>query len=108
MQWEWPFPNSHVLLADVLRAAVPVVVRVVGVVRDQPAQQGGEVLEHAALELVDADAAGRVRRVDGADAVDDAGLGDDRLDLVGDVGDMEAASCPELALALEDLHGARV
>ena len=62
-----------VLLADVLGAPVPVVVGVVGLVGDQPAKQRPEVLEHSALVLVDPDAAGRVRRVDAADPVDDAG-----------------------------------
>ena len=77
MQCAWPFADFLVLLADVLGAAVPVVVRVVRLVRDQPAQERAEVLEHAALVLVHAHAARRVRRVDAADAVDDARLADD-------------------------------
>ena len=65
-----PVADLHVLRADVLGAAVPVVVRVVVALgRDEPAEQRREVLEEAALELVDADAAGRVRRVDAGDAV---------------------------------------
>ena len=87
----------HVLLADVLGAAVPVVVGVVGLVRDEPAQQRAEVLEHAALVLVHADAARRVGRVDEADAVLDARLPDDLRHLVGDVGDVEAPGGRELA-----------
>ena len=104
MQCAWPFADLHVLLADVLGAAVPVVVRVVRLVRDQPAQERAEVLEHAALVLVHAHAAGRVGRVDAADPVDDAGLADDLRDLVGDVGDVEAAGRLEVPLRLEDLH----
>ncbi len=61
MQWACPFGDLHVLLADVLRAAVPVVVGVVGLVRHEAAQEPAEVFEHAALVLVHADAAGRVR-----------------------------------------------
>src|SRR5689334_23823257 len=38
-------PDGHVLLADVLGAPVPVVVRVVLVARDEALQKGGEVLE---------------------------------------------------------------
>src|SRR5262245_39425164 len=52
-------PLIHVLGADVLGAAVPVVVRVVALPWDEPEQHLGEVLEEAPLELVHADAAGR-------------------------------------------------
>ena len=101
-------PDFLVLFADVLGAPVPVVVRVVRLVRDQPAQQGAEVLEHAALVLVDPHAAGRVGRVDAADAVDDAGLADDLTHLVRDVRHMEASGRLEVPLGLEDLHRRRV
>src|SRR5205085_4857928 len=57
----------HVLGADVLGATVPVVVGVVALVRDEPAEQHREVVEEPVLELVDANAAGRVRRVDAGD-----------------------------------------
>src|SRR6185503_21333615 len=42
----------HVLLADVLGAAVPVVVGVVRLVGDEPAEERPEVLEHAPLVFV--------------------------------------------------------
>jgi len=47
-----------------------------------------------------------VGRVDAADPVDDPGLEDDLAHLLGDVRDVKAAACPEVALLLEDLHGA--
>jgi hypothetical protein len=96
-----------VFLADVLRTAVPIVVRVVGLVRDEAAEQGAKVLEHAALVFVDAHTARRMGRVDAADPVDDAGLADDLRDLGGDVGDVEAAAGLELTLRLEHLHRRR-
>ncbi len=74
--------------------------------RDQSAQQSGEVLEHPGLELVHPHAAGGVRRVDAADAVDHAGLGDDGAHFFGDVRDVKAAAGPEMAFLLEDLHSA--
>lgn len=97
----------HVLGADVLGAAVPVVVRVVGVVRDEPLQQLAEVLEEAGLHLVHADAARRVRRVDAGDPVDHAALADGRPDVLGDVGDGEPAGGAQPRLVLEDLHRRR-
>src|SRR4030095_15909246 len=57
----------HVLGADVLGTAVPVVVRVVVLARDETQEQLREVLQEALLELVDADATGGVRRVDAGD-----------------------------------------
>ena len=108
MQCAWPFADFLVLFADVLGAPVPVVVRVVRLVRDQPPQQRAEVLEHAALVLVDAHAAGRVGRVDAADAVHDARFADDLRDFVGDVGDVQAPGGLEVPLRLEDLHRGRV
>src|SRR5207253_9539465 len=97
-------PDVHVLRTDVLGATVPVVVRVVRLARHEPPQQLGEVLQEAGLELVDAHAAGRVRRVDAGDPVLDSALADGVADLVGDVGDRETACRPELTLVLEDLH----
>ncbi len=96
--------DLHVLLADVLGAAVPVVVGVVRLVRDEAPQERAEVLEHPALVLVHTDAARRVRRVDAADPVEDAGLTDDLRDVLGDVGDVKAAGRLEVPLGLEDLH----
>jgi hypothetical protein len=81
------------------------VVRLVG---DEPPEQRPEVLEHAALVLVDAHAAGRVRRVDEADPVLDARLAHDLGDVGGDVRDVQAAGRLELPLRLEDLHARRV
>ena len=94
-----------VLLVDVLRAPVPVVVRVVVLGRDEPLQHHGEVLEEPALPLVDAHRARRVRRVDAADAVLDAALADRVAHLVGDVGHREPARRAQLHLTLERLHG---
>src|SRR5262249_40040206 len=71
-----------------------------------PPEQPREVLEHPRLEFVHPHAAGGVRRVDAADAVDDPRLEHDLAHLFGDVRDVEAAACPEVALLLEDLHGA--
>jgi hypothetical protein len=93
-----------VLRADVLGAEVPVVVSVVLAGRDEPAEQPGEVLEQARLELVHADAARRVWRVDADDAVGDPALLDALLDLFGDVADLETRLSPHLMLGLEDLH----
>src|SRR5690348_6403810 len=94
----------HVLRADVLGAAIPIVVRVVGVARDQALEHVGEVLQEAALELVDAHATRRVRRVDASDPVDDAAFADDLDDLLGDVADRQSAAGSKLRLLLEDLH----
>ena len=80
-----PVALVHVLGADVLGAAVPVVVCVVVVGRAEPAEQLAEVLEEPLLELVHAHAAGRVRGVDAGDAVLDAALLDCFRDLVGDI-----------------------
>ena len=66
----------EVLRADVLRPPVPVVVRVVAVVRDEPAQELDEAVEEAVLRLGDPDAARGVRGVDACDAVLDAALAD--------------------------------
>src|SRR5260221_4196076 len=96
-----------VFLADVFRAAIPIVVRVVRLVRHETAQQRAEVLEHAALVLVDAHTAGRVGGVDAADPIDDTGLANDFRDLGGDVGDVQAAAGLELTLRLEHLHRRR-
>ena len=52
--------DLHILLADVLGAPVPVVVRVVVLGRDESLQENREVLEEAALPLVDPHRAGRV------------------------------------------------
>ena len=103
MQWA-PVRLLHVFLADVLGAVVPVVVRVVGLVRHEPAEQRAEVLEHAALVLVHPDAARRVRRIDRADAVLDAGLANDLRDIVGDVGEMPAPVVVNAPFGLEHLH----
>src|SRR5207248_3519006 len=94
----------HVLGADVLGAPVPVVVRVVALARDEALEQAREVLEEAALELVHADAARRVGRVDAGDAVGDAALAHGLADLLGDVADAQAARGSKLPLVLEDLH----
>src|SRR6266496_2418072 len=94
----------HVLGADVLGAAIPVVVRVVGVARDQALEHVCEVLQEPALELVDAHATGRVRRVDAGDPVDDAALADDLDHFLGDVADRQSAAGSKLRLLLEDLH----
>src|SRR5947208_11714778 len=97
-------PDVGVLRAEVFRAAPPVVVRVVLLGRDEPLQERSEVLEEARLELVDANAARRVRRVDAGDPVDDPAAFDGRDDVVGDVPDREPTGRPELLLLLEDLH----
>src|SRR5947209_3323538 len=62
-------PEVHVLGADVLGAAIPVVVCVVRLGRNEPLEQAGEVLQEAALELVHPDAARGVGRVDARDPV---------------------------------------
>src|SRR5688500_10717222 len=93
-------PELHVLRADVLGAAVPVVVRVVLLARDEAAQHADEVLEEAGLELVQAHTAGCVRRVAARDAVPDAAHGDAVSDVVGDVADLEAPSGAQAALKL--------
>jgi hypothetical protein len=100
--------DLHVLLADVLRAPVPVVVRVVVVARHEPPEQRGEVLEEAVLELVHANAGGRVRRVHAGDPVDDARLAHRVRDVVGDVAHREPTGRPQLALVVEDLHAPRL
>src|SRR5437764_1192761 len=87
--------------SDTPGAAISVVVRVVALARHEPAQELGEVLEEARLELVDAHAARRVRRVDAGDPVADPALADGLLDFLCDVGDGQAAGRPELCLALE-------
>src|ERR1700752_4796849 len=97
-------PLLHVLGADVLGAPVEVVVGVVALARDKPAEKLGEVLEETGLELVHPYAARRVRRVDARDAVDDAALANDLEHLIGDVADGKAAGRPEPRLALEDFH----
>src|SRR5205085_9267532 len=70
----------------------------------EPLQHAREVLEEAALELVHADAARRVRRVDAGDPVGDPALSHDLGDLVRDVADAQTPARPKLALVLEDLH----
>src|ERR671930_501742 len=95
-----PVPEVHVLGADVLGAAVPVVVRVVVVARHEPLQEGGEVVEEAALELVHTHATGRVRRVDAGDPVDDATLANGIDDLFGDVANRESAGRAQVPLVL--------
>src|SRR5437588_24452 len=97
--------DVHVLRTDVLRALVPIVVRVISLDRYEPSQQLREVLEEARLELVHAHAARGVRGVHARDAFLDATLPDRLRDLVGDVADAEAPGRPQLRLALEDLHG---
>src|SRR6266576_1940523 len=98
-------PEVHVLRADVLGALVPVVVGVVGLARDKPAEELGKVLDEPGLELVDANAARRVRRVDARDPLGDAALLDRLVDLVRDVPDGQPTCGSELGLALVDLHG---
>src|SRR5262245_1192828 len=97
-------PGGHVLLADVLGATIPIIVRVVLVARDEVLEQCREVLEEPVLELVHADAAGRMRRVDADDPVAHAALLDRLGDLVGDVPHGETSGRPEPSLVLEDLH----
>src|SRR5207249_1612589 len=63
-----------------------------------------EVLEESRLELVHADAARRVWRVDARDPVDDAALPDRVDDLIRDVRHGQAAARPQLLDVLEDLH----
>src|SRR4029453_9501136 len=94
----------HVLGADVLGPPVPVVVRVVLLAGNQGSPQAPEVLEEAGLELIHADDAGRVRRVDTGDAVADAAFSYALVDLFRDVADLEPAPCPQSALLLKDLH----
>src|SRR3954469_1620679 len=101
-----PVPDRHVLGTDVLRALVPVVVRVVRLARNESLQQLREVLEKSLLELVDAHAARRVRRVDARDALGDPTLADGLDDLFRDVANGQPARGPQFCLALEDLHGA--
>ena len=60
MQCEWPFEASMSSSGDVLGAAVPVVVRVVVLGGHEAPEENGEVLEEAALVLVDPHGAGRV------------------------------------------------
>src|SRR5881396_1466608 len=94
--------DGHVLLADVLGAAIPVVVRVVLVARDERFEQSREVLEEPVLELVDAHAARRVRRVDADDPVAHAALLDRLAAVVGDVPHGETPGRHEPSLVLED------
>src|SRR5437764_7498835 len=94
----------HVLGTDVFGAAIPVVVGVVRVTRDQALEHVGEVLQETALELVHAHATGRVRRVDAGDPVDDAALADYLDHFLGDVADRQSAAGAKLRLLLEDLH----
>src|SRR5262249_33942423 len=63
-----------------------------------------EIVEESLLELVHADAAGRVRRVDAGDPVLDAALLDRLGHLVRDIPDGQPAHCPQVRLALKDLH----
>ena len=106
MKCAWPFADLFVLVADVLGAPVPVVVRVIRLVRDQAPQERPEVVEHAPLVLVDTDAARGVRRVDAADPIDHARLADDLAHVVCDVRHMQAPGGLEVTLRLEDLHRA--
>jgi hypothetical protein len=94
----------HVLGAHVLSAPVPVVVRVVLLARNEPAEHPDEVVEEARFEFVHAHHARRVRRVHARDAVVDAALGNALSDFVGDVADLEATPRSQTALLLEDLH----
>ncbi len=105
MQCEWPLPNSWSSVAHVLGAAIPVVVGVVVLRRHEPLQHHGEVLEEPALPLVDAHRAGRVGRVDAADAGLDPALADGVAHLVRDVGHREPTRRAQLHLTLERLHG---
>src|SRR6266550_8644787 len=94
----------HVLRADVLGGARTVKKNIVGVARNQALEHVCEVLQEPALELVHAHAAGRVRRVDAGDPVDDAALADDLDHFLGDVADRQSAAGSKLRLLLEDLH----
>ena len=98
-------PEVHVLGTDILGPLVPVVVRVVRLSRHEALQELAEVLDEAGLELVHANAARRVRRVDARNPLEDAALGDGLVDLVGDVPDGEAPGRSQFRLPLEDLHG---
>src|SRR5205085_4840371 len=75
--------DVHVLWADVLGPAVPIVVRVVRLARDEPPQQLGEVLQEARLELVHAHAARGVGGVDAGDPVDDAAFANNFGNVLG-------------------------
>src|SRR5262249_1818311 len=97
----------HVLGADVLGAAVPVVVRVVALARHEPLEQSAEVLEEAGLHLVDAHAARRVRRVDASDPVAYPPPPDGGLPVLRAFRDGEASGRPQPRLMLEDLHRRR-
>src|SRR3954454_11152372 len=99
-----PVAEVHVSLADVLGAAVPVVVRVVGLARHEALEHVREVLQETALELVHPHATRGMRRVDAGDAVDDAALPDGLGHFLGDVADGQAAAGSKLSLVLEDLH----
>src|SRR5439155_27090348 len=96
----------HVLGADVLGAAVEVVVRVVALGGYELLQELREVFEEAGLELVDPHAACGVRRVDARDPLGDSAFANGLLNLVGDVPYGQAAGGAKPGLALEDLHGA--
>ena len=97
-------PELHVLLADVLGAGPSRRARS-SLLRDEPFEERGEVVHEALLELVDAHAARRVRRVDTRDPVLDAALGNSLVHLVGDVADRETPGRSQSAFVLEDLHG---
>src|SRR5439155_9447532 len=99
-----PVAEVHVLRADVLGALVPVVMRVIGLSGNEALQQLAEVLDESGLELVHPNTAGRVRRVDARDPLDDAAFLYCLVDLVGDVPDGQASGGSQLPLALEDLH----
>ncbi len=104
MQCECPLPIS-MSSGQMFSAAVPVVVRVVVLGRNEAARAApAKSSRKPWLELVHAHGAGRVRRVDAADAVADAARRDRLADLVRDVGDGEATGRPELHLVLEGLH----
>ena len=72
----------HVLLADVVRAPLPVVVRVVAVARDEGAERGGEVLQEAVIELVDPHGADRCGASNARDTVLDTAFANGLLDRV--------------------------
>ena len=95
----------NVLGTDVFRAAVPIVVGVVVLGGDEPPEEHGEVLEESALPLVHPYGAGRMRRVDAADAVADRALVDSLLHLVRDVRDGQPAGGAKVRFVLERLHG---
>ena len=101
-------PDRHVLGTDVLRALVPVVVRVIGLARDQALQQLRKVLEEPSLELVDSHAERRELRIDARDSDRDAALANRLGDFLRDVANGEPPCGPQFCFALEDLHGALI